>query len=82
MPVNAKSAWHELLQVSETAVDLEYPVAGPATEVVMVSLTCNFVPLRFTRKFNRRQPTFLGQGFERPVNGGDSQARPILLSSI
>ncbi len=82
VPVDAETMGHETLQIGEAAVDFEHPVAGAAAEMVVVALASDFIALRLTRQFHRRQPAFRRQGFERPVDRGDAQTRRIALSSL
>ena len=72
MPFKLKTAWSEAREVGETAVDFEDAIACPAAKVMVVALARDFVALRLAGELNGDEPALGHEGFEGPVDGGDT----------
>jgi hypothetical protein len=65
--------WHHRTKLPDTTLDIVYPIARPASEMVMVHLARRFVPRGLGRQLHRQESTITLQILECPIDRRDAQ---------
>lgn len=70
----------QLGEVAGAGMNIEDPIAGAATEMVVMVFASELVAAWLARQLDLVQPAFVEQGSDVAVDGGDAEARDAVLS--